>query len=176
MNLPTAWIECDSGVCPTPSKPTKNTGKDTSKVGKEKLPVEKCESPCICRLFSARKKDTAGAETWTWEADPNNVYNEGEKKFSWICTKPNIELSDEVVCDKGTCTLKPLAGGNVVRCKSEADGCKSPCHCSLFQLKIGLGHEADRDSKWVKLTKDTHEVEEGYFYACLCLRPKKDGE
>jgi hypothetical protein len=176
MSLPSAWIECDGGVCPAPAKATKNKGKDTSTVGKEEKPAENCKLPCICRLFSAPSGDVAGEENWSWENEPNSVYNQGTKKFKWICTKPNIELSGEVVCPAGSCELKLLSGGKVVRCKSEKEDCKDPCKCALFRLKIGLGHEADRDAKWQRVIKDIHEVEDNYVYACLCLRPKKDGE
>ena len=176
MNLPQAWLECDSGVCPAASDPKKNKGKDTYTVGKEQKPAEKCDAPCACRLFSAPKDDEAGKETWSLERDSGNVYKADEKKFKWICTKPNIELSGEVVCTEGKCSTAADDDETQITCKSVKDSeCKAPCRCQLFQLEVGSVGKLYRKGKWEQI-KHPHKIHVDYIYLCLCLKPKKDGE
>jgi hypothetical protein len=174
MNLPSAWIECDNGVCPDAAKPQKNKGKDTYTLGQAQKPQKKCDAPCACRLFSAPKDDKAGDETWSWEVNPNNVYNADEKQFKWICTKPNIKLSGETVCEKGTCQSIPSDDGENVTCvSSKTNPCEDPCRCKLFQLEFGLDHEAKRKAEWEQVSHP-QKKRDSYTYLCLCLQPKKD--
>lgn len=174
MNLPEAWTECQSGVCPGHTKPVKNKGKDTFTIRMADTPKQKCEGAlCDCKLFSAAADDDDGSEKWSWEYNPNNVYKADDKKFKWICVKPNIDFDDDVLCSDGGCDLKVVDDDDSqVTCRAnKTKKCDSPCRCKLFELERGLDETAKRNKKWKQIGHPAKK-KDGYVYLCLCLKPK----
>ena len=178
MSLPDAWEECKNSTCPAAAPPVKNPGKDTYKVDPQAGAATTCNIPCACRLFSAPKTDTAGNETWSWESNPQNVYEADKKQFKWICVKPVIDDEDHVICASGACVLSEKdvkEGGRVietwVRCtKDSAAPCSDPCLCKLYKLIYDQAHpDKKRDEKW-KPEKQPAKRDPDYSYICLCVK------
>ena len=170
-DLPAAWEECASSVCPDASDAVaKKDDKEKSIVSKKGAPASTCTTPCDCRLFSCPKGQKNKNPEWEWEYDPNSISHADAKDFKWICAKPVLD-GDDTICSTGVCQppiekeldnkLKSIS----IRCHQPEDEktCTLPCKCRLFRWEKGK-----RKKKWERVAPPATK-EDGYEYACFCI-------